>query len=249
VFVNCLNQRRILAAATLLAGGLALAACGGKGGEAGDTAVRSTPQPLAIAIPPQPGPPMGASPTLTIPPRSPAGVRQTVNTAISAPQKLWNLRSAYNVAALNCQDPRHAPILAGYRTFLTSHARTLTAANRALEQEFKTRYGTGFARTRDVYMTQVYNYYALPVTLAAFCDAALAMNAEVQGVKSADLEAFAGRMIPEIDRVFEYFFLSYEQYRTDLSGWQARYAPPPAAVSLSPFPALPGAQPAPQGMP
>jgi hypothetical protein len=231
--VKHLNRQRILGFAALLASA-ALAACGGGKGE-DRPRVSSGPPPQPIQIPPQPGPPMGASNNLVVPPLGPDGVRRTVNAGISPPQALWNLRSAYNVAALNCRDEKYAPILTGYRSFLTSNAKTLTAANKKLEAEFKTRYGTGFARIRDVYMTQVYNFYALPTTLPFFCDAALAMNAQAQGVKSSELESFAARAVPQMDQVFESFFLSYEQYRTDLSGWQARYAPPPAAISLAPF--------------
>jgi hypothetical protein len=35
-----------------------------------------------------------------------------------------------------------------------------------------------YIRTRETYMTQVYNYFAYPPTLTHFCDAALVMSRE-----------------------------------------------------------------------
>jgi hypothetical protein len=232
--VKYLNNRRNLpfAAATVCLA--ALSACGPKTAPA-----VSTPPSARITFPPQPAPPMGASPNLRVPAMGGDRVRQTVNASITPAQTTWNFRSAYNVAALNCQSPKHAAILVNYRAFLLAQAKTLTAVNKKVDQEFKTRHGASFIRPREAYMTQVYNFYALPPTLPGFCDAALAVSNEAQTVKSADLEAFAARSLPLLDRVFENFYLSYEQYHTDLAGWQARYTPP-TAVSFAPaitFPA------------
>ena len=222
----------------MLAGIMALSACGPK------EAPASLPPPPQIVVPPQPRPPLGASPNVPIPPLLPNGTRQTVNTGITPAQTLWNLRSAYNVAALNCMKPEHAALLEGYRSFLKTHAKALTASNKAVDQEFKGRFGTTFVRSREAYMTQVYNYFALPPTLQGFCDAALAMNAEAQTVKPADLNAFAVRGLTALDTVFQDFFLSYDQYRTDLAGWQTRYFPtqaqPPVALP-APLPGQPSA--------
>jgi hypothetical protein len=171
------------------------------------------------------------------------GVRRTVNYQISPEQITWNLRSAYNVAALNCLEPKHAQIVVNYRAFLRAQEKKLTAVNKALDQEFKVRDGATFVRSREAYMTQVYNYFALPPTLPAFCDAALAMSIEAQAVPSAELDAFAARSLPTLDRVFLRFFLSYDQYRADLAAWQAKYyastVRPPAAIVLPPVGAMP----------
>jgi len=231
--VKYLNHRRNLAFIAATACLAALSACGPK--TAGPVA--SAPPPR-ITVPPQPMPPMGASPNLQVPAMSATRVRQTVNATISPAQTTWNLRSAYNVAALNCQSPKHAAILPNYRAFLLAHAKALTALNKKVDQEFKTRYGAGFVRPREAYMTQVYNFYALPPTISGFCDAALTMSNEAQTLKSTDLDAFAARSLPMLDRVFENFYLSYEQYRTDLAGWQGRYTPP-TAMSLAPASAFP----------
>jgi hypothetical protein len=186
--------------------------------------------PPVVIVPPQPMPPGDASPKLSTPQVDAYGVRRTVNTGISPAQTTWNLRSAYNVAALNCLDPKHAQIVVNYREFLRTQAKKLTEVNKAVDQEFKTRYGKTFIPPREAYMTQVYNYFALPPTLPAFCDAALAMSMDAQTVKSADLDAFAARRLPLLEQGFLRFFTSYDQYRVDLAAWQAKYMSPSATV-------------------
>jgi len=213
--------------------GLALAALAG----CGPKKVASAPPPPApvVAIPPQPYPPMGASNNMFVPPFNPLGMRQTINTGISAAQTTWNLRSAYNVAALNCLKPEHAQLVVNYRAFLKDHAKKLLAVNKAVDAEFKAKHGASFIRPREAYMTQVYNYFALPPTLPGFCDAAMAVSIEAQTVKSADLDAFAMRALPQLEQPFLTFFNSYDQYRVDLAAWQTRYGPP---VTL-PAPTIP----------
>lgn len=155
------------------------------------------------------------------------GVRQTVNANIIPVQATWNFRSAYNVAALNCLKPQHANILIGYRAFLKAHARGLKAANRGVDGDFRKRYGAAFIRPRETYMTQVYNYFAYPPTLTAFCDAALAVSRESTVVKPPELANFSLRSLARLEVVFEQFYSSYEQYRADAAVWDAKYAPAP----------------------
>lgn len=213
--VKFLTARRALGMA-VIAAMTTLTACAPK------TAQVVAPPP-PVVVPVKPYPPLGASPNLVVPPMLPTGMHQTVNTNLTSAQTTWNLRSAYNVAALNCQAPQHAAILTNYREFLKSHAKSLTAANKAVDSEFKARHGAKFIGPRETYMTQVYNFYALPPTLPTFCDAALAMSAEAATIKSADLDAFAARRLPQIDSVFETFYRSYDQYRADLLAWESRY--------------------------
>lgn len=189
-----------------------------------------------MVVPPQPMPPRGASPNLMVPPMNALGVRQTVNTGLSTAQATWNLRSAYNVAALNCLQPEHAQIVVNYREFLKAHAKKLTAVNKAVDQEFKAKHGTRFIPPREAYMTQVYNYFALPPTLPSFCDAALVVSQEAATVTSADLDSFAARGLSQIELVFLQFYQSYDQYRDDLNAWQRKYMAPgttvPVAITL-----------------
>lgn len=189
------------------------------------------PLPPKIVIPPRPYPPMGAAPNLATPPMGIDGVRRTVNYGLTDAQRVWNLRSAYNVAALNCQKPEHAGILEGYKEFLKKNAKALTKVNKTIDEEFKAKGGTTYVRVREAYMTQVYNYFALPPTLPSFCDAVLAMANQSRVIAPTDLNAFALTGLTQIDAVFLSFFNSYDQYRADAAAWDARYAPPPPAIT------------------
>ena len=198
------------------------------------------PAPIVVIIPPKPYPPMRAAPNLVIPPVGLDGVRESVNARLSTAQTTWNLRSAWNVAALNCLKPEHAEILVGYKAYLKTHARALRAANLAVDAPFKKSAGikgNGWIRAREAYMTRVYNYYASPPTLPAFCDAVLTMSRAGMQVPVGGLDAFSAAELPKIEAVFESFFKAYEQYRTDLALWTARYAPPAPVVvpTYSPY--------------
>ena len=65
----------------------------------------------AEIIPPRPIPPNGAAYVMSIPRLGADGVRQTVNSGLSADERAWNFRAAWNVAALNCLAPEYQPIL------------------------------------------------------------------------------------------------------------------------------------------
>lgn len=169
---------------------------------------------------------------MTIPMVAATGVRQTVNANLTPAQTTWNLRSALNVAALNCQAPEHASLVDNYGTKLKIHARELSATNRALQSEFRQRYGATYRDVQDSYMTQVYNYFALPPAKKEFCDVATAVSAEAIAVAPGDLEVFAATALPRIEAVFEDFFRAYEKYRVDLAAWNSQYGPPTVTTTV-----------------
>ena len=189
-----------------------------------------------VWVPWKPQPPDHASPAL-VPPRIGAdGLRASVNRNISPSLALWNLRSAYNVAALNCLDPKHAEIVVNYRAFLKAHAKTLRATNLKVDAEWRGKFGAGFVKNREKYMTEVYNHFAMPPTLPAFCDAALAMSKDAKLVKSVNLATFAATSLPNLEIVFDDFFKRYDQYKLDLAEWESHwngYAPGSAVLILA----------------
>jgi hypothetical protein len=200
------------------------------------------PPPKVVAIPPKPMPPNGASGNIYLPPADANGLRKSINRDISPTQTVWNLRSAYNVAALNCSGPKFADILPRYKVFLATHAKALNAVNKKLDAEFKARHGAKYIAPRESYITSVYNHYALPPTLNDFCEAVTAVTLDGAAVKSADLEAFALRSLPSIEVVFDDFYRRYEAYRTELSQWEARYGTSVSArPSYAPVSPTPGA--------
>lgn len=211
------------------------------------------PPPIVVYIPPRPTPPLGAAPSFQVPPLGPDGLRQTISRNITPIQAVWNFRSAFNVAALNCLHPEHAGILVGYKLFLKVHKVGLLKANRGVDAEFRKSNGAAFVRPREAYMTKVYNYYALPPTLNNFCDAALIVAREAQTVKPLELTAFSQRSLVTLDRVFENFYISFEQYRADAAAWDAKYAPKPVVpaatvplVAPTPAPTIAPNKPAPK---
>ena len=181
------------------------------------------PPPAYVYVAWKPIPPEWSSPYLTYRPLGPDGVRLSVNRGISPAQALWNLRSGYNVAALNCRDPKHAEIVVNYRAFLKNHAKTLRATNLKVDAEWRAKYGAGFVRPREKFMTEVYNHFAVPPIMPAFCDAALAMSKDAKAVKSANLTAFAATALPSLEIVFDDFYKRYDQWRADMAAWDVKW--------------------------
>ncbi|PLK26385.1 hypothetical protein C0V78_05450 [Novosphingobium sp. TH158] len=181
------------------------------------------PAPKYVVVPWKPIPPEWAAPTTYVPPLGPDGLRVSVNRNITPAQTLWNLRSGYNVAALNCRDPKHAEIVVNYRAFLKAHAKTLRATNTKIDAEWRGKYGAGFIKSREKYMTEVYNHFAMPPTLPAFCDAALAMSRDGKLVKSAALNDFAARSLPSLEIVFDDFFKRFDAYKVEMAAWEAKW--------------------------
>lgn len=175
------------------------------------------------AFPARPLAPGYAQDNLTVPGTDALGVRQTVNTGLTTAQTTWNLRSAYNVAALNCLDQDHQVMAERYGDFLKTHTRELSATNRALDSEFRQKYGPGYKDVRDRYMTQVYNYFALPPALDRFCDAALEVSGELQSVPKGELDIAAATLLPRLEVVFLKFYSEYEAYRVSAAAWDAAY--------------------------
>lgn len=181
------------------------------------------PAPQMVYVAWKPVPPEWASPYLTYQPLGPDGVRLSVNRKISPAQTLWNLRSAYNVAALNCRDAKHGEIVVNYRAFLKNHAKTLRATNSKVDAEWRAKYGAGYVKHREKFMTEVYNHFAVPPIMPAFCNAALAMSKDAKLVKSANLSTFATTALPNIEIVFDDFYKRYDQWRLDMAAWDARW--------------------------
>jgi hypothetical protein len=133
------------------------------------------PPQVVETVPYRPLPPGGASYVMKIPPMGPDGKRITVNSNLNDDRLVWHLRSAWNVAALNCLAPEFDPILQGYRAFLTNNTRTLKVVNDRIEKTYLDRLKARRAAivARDGDSTQVYNFFANPAARSGFCLAAL----------------------------------------------------------------------------
>jgi hypothetical protein len=162
---------------------------------------------------------------MAIPAVGPDGVRRTVNTGLDDNETIWNLRSVWNVAALNCLDEAHKPILDGYGAFLKKNAKKLTAVNVALDKKYRTAAGSVAAgrAAREAHMTQVYNYFATPAAIGEVCNVALAVSNEWMQDQPKDLSAFAAAALPRFEAVYLAFFDGYDRYRADSAAWDAKY--------------------------
>jgi hypothetical protein len=190
--------------------------------------------PLPVVYTPyRPVPPTGAPEDLPIPLRQADGKRLTVNSNLSGTQTVWNVRSAYNVAALNCTKPQHAAILAGYSDFLKTHVKSLKKVNRDLDRKFKSEHGSKYVKAREAYQTQIYNFFSLPPVVPALCDAVLAMSQELPTVVPGQLEGFAPAALTKLDGVYQQFYITYDQYKADLAAWEERYGTGPTAAAGS----------------
>ncbi|MBO0749827.1 MAG: hypothetical protein J2O44_05290 [Porphyrobacter sp.] len=180
---------------------------------------------MAEVIPYRPIPPVGSTYVMAIPPAGPDGVRQTVNTGLDENETIWNLRSAWNVAALNCLGDPYKPILDGYSMFLKKNAKKLTAVNAAIDKKYRISAGSVAAgrAAREAHMTQVYNYFATPAAIGEMCPVALAVSNEWLQAQPKDVAEFARAALPRFEAVYLAFFDAYDRYRADSAAWDAKY--------------------------
>ncbi|NJO13998.1 MAG: hypothetical protein HC870_02110 [Rhizobiales bacterium] len=176
-------------------------------------------------MPYRPLPPGGAHYVMNVPSRGPDGRRITVNSNLTNDQLVWNLRSAWNVAALNCLSPEYQPILDSYRAFLKGNARKLTAVNDRIEKTFTSRFEVkrDAIIERDGYTTQVYNFFALPAARAGFCRAALDMANRAVIAPPSDPLAFAQANFDGLLVPFDQFFIEYEAYQQASAAWDDKW--------------------------
>ncbi len=173
----------------------------------------------------RPTPPGGAHTAMLIPQIGPDGIRETVNARLDPLEAVWNFRSGWNVAALNCQEAKYQPIVDGYRLFLESNAKRLSSINSSLDRQYRNQHRTrrDAIKAREAYMTQVYNYFALPPAHDYFCDEALKISQEALLNPPSDADSFALQGLPRLEGAFERFFSELEQYHVAVAEWDAKW--------------------------
>lgn len=215
---------RRLGVAALAAGTALVAACTTPTSAPPPAAPRPQAQ-AAEVVPYRPLPPSGASYVMKMPLRGPDGKWITVNSNLTDDRLVWHLRSAWNVAALNCLAPEYDPILQGYRAFLSNNVRGLKAVNDRIEKTYQSRFRTrrDAIVARDAESTQVYNFFANPAARSGFCLAALDVaNRYLAAPKSPPL-AFAKDNFQVMMVPMEDFFNQYEAYQRASAEWDAKY--------------------------
>lgn len=132
-------------------------------------------------------------------PMVPAEVQMRSMTPAEAnAHRLWSLRAALNVAALQCQFSPFLRTVANYNEMLPTHAAELDGARRTLEGHFR-RLDKGAAqRTFDQYTTRTYNSFSTLDAQVAFCEEASRIGREALGAARGQLGAFASARLAEI---------------------------------------------------
>jgi hypothetical protein len=173
------------------------------------------PRPVPAPLPTQtaaPRAPDGAAANLVIPARLPDGSYATPNRNVSAAAAGWHLRAAFNVAALNCNDPALVP---AYNQFLKAHRGALKDAHHALTREY------GDVASFDPAMTRLYNYFAQPPVMARFCATAAPLLHQIAALPARELPAAAPAALAQLDQPFTDFYARYDAWRADLAAWRA----------------------------
>jgi hypothetical protein len=183
------------------------------------------PPPVVETVPIRPLPPAGASYFMNIPPRDGNGGRITVNSNLSDDQLVWNLRSAWNVAALNCLGSHYDPILQGYSAFLRNNVRSLRAVNDRIEKSYSDRFRVrrDYMVARDGDTTRVYNFFSLPMARTGFCMTALEMAERYLADSAAQPLPFAQANFAVLLTPFNRFYDDYEAYQAASAEWDAKW--------------------------
>jgi hypothetical protein len=164
----------------------------------------------------------------------------TPNQHLTPAEATWYLRSALNVAALNCRDAREPQTVAEYNGLLHSQSATLAAANDAVNASYRMHYGKAWENAHEHAMTKVYNFFAQPPAHDAFCAVAEQMLDEVATIAPVDFAGYAIAALPRLEAPFTEFYARYDQYRDAMAAWQARHGAPvmaaaaPVAVASAP---------------
>lgn len=169
-----------------------------------------TPTPSPALSRPAPVPPFGAVPGLSLPDSDGRGGFRTPNSGIGSAEAVWHVRSALNVAALACDD---RGIVANYNALLKRQKTALAAAHKAELSR------SGSASAMDVHMTRLYNFFAQPPVQRRFCAAASGVAGEA--VSARDFPQFASGAIDRLDRPFQDFYRSYQDYQRNVTAWKA----------------------------
>lgn len=177
--------------------------------------------------------PEGAAATFATPARDAAGRYATPNRDLSAPEALWHLRVALNVAALGCRDADESATVASYNALLARGRDALATAQGGMAIVYRQRHGTAAQARQDDAMTRLYNFFAQPTGHAGFCTTAKAVLAETAMLEPAALGDYAITALPRLEAPFLAFFAAWDRYRDQLAGWQARHAAPVLATAAA----------------
>lgn len=115
-------------------------------------------------------------------------------------EKVWQLRSTLNVAALMCADQA---IIDDYNRLLRRHADSLGRAWQAEQQRHRLLHGANWQAAQDRALTRLYNRVANTSQRARFCSQAADILADARLVPPAQFAHFADAAAPRLERLFD----------------------------------------------
>ena len=152
------------------------------------------------------------------------GERITINSNLSPEQAAWNLRSAYNVAALNCIGPQYATLVEDYGAYLKTHQKELREVNTTLDKKFQAEHGRStYIGMRESYQTSVYNYFALPPMVNTLCSSALTLAQEIKTIPAGELVLRSPAELAKVEALYLDFFNRFDAYKSGFDAWQVEY--------------------------
>lgn len=158
--------------------------------------IRTCLLPLAIATAAAPSSAQAPTPR---PPMIPQPVvMRTMTPAEENANRVWNMRAALNVAALQCQFSPFLMTVRNYNDGIFHHARELDAARLAMIGHFKRLDGAAAQRNFDQYTTRTYNSYSTLDAQLSFCDKAAEVGRHVLAARKGGFGAAAAQYLPEL---------------------------------------------------
>lgn len=113
--------------------------------------------------------------------------------------RLWNLRAALNVAALQCQFSPFLRTVSIYNNLIAHHSAELEKARATMAGHFKRLDGAKrWQSSFDQYTTRTYSSYSTLDAQLSFCDAAALVGRQALAARKNDLGTIAARYLPDI---------------------------------------------------
>jgi hypothetical protein len=116
---------------------------------------------------------------------------RAMTAAETAAHAVWSLRSALNVAALQCQFSPFLATVRNYNDLLKQHDSEFANAYKALETHFRRHDGAAGRRTFDSFTTRMYNSFSALDAQISFCGEAGRIGREALAVPHGDVRNFA----------------------------------------------------------
>lgn len=152
----------------------------------------------------------------TAPPPAPVVAARPVSPPVTTPQqpvalaemhrqasdleRIWHVRAALNVAALQCAGSGQANLVRDYNQLLARHKDVLAQAYAAKQARFQQAGGKSWQAAMDRHMTQLYNYWAWPPAQQAFCAAAADAARRAAGTAPDAFSSYAPRALSALDQ-------------------------------------------------